>query len=692
MNYRVFILILCLGAALASTHAEEPDTIASTALDELVVDAPTVVRKSDMDVYHPSQSVIDNSKNGMQVLRNLMIPAVSVNEALGTVTSAGQAVQVRINGREATPDQVKALLPQTIRRVEWIDNPGLRYNGATTVLNFIVRNPDLGGSLMVDAMPALNAAWGQYFAEVKLNHGRSQWELGGHFKLTNKMRVHREYRETFTAPDGTSVSRDERSLGGRMDNSRGRARLAYSYVRPDTTVLYLSLDAGRNFSDRFHYRGMLTYSDRPGEALLNDINGSNGTTPRLSVYLEQHFARRQMIVVDFNASLYAGRSYHSYVETDAAAGATLTDVSTSIRDFNQAYAVEADYIKNWNNSRLTAGVSYTANRNRSRYLNLDGEVFHQRQDKMYFFAEYFRRIRKVTLTAGLGAQYTSFMFRESGRGNDSWSLRPRLSVTYSPAPGHQLQLGFTSWQSAPSLAETNIAPQQIDGFQWRVGNQSLKTSTSYMLTLHYGFGFPRVSGSFGVRAFTSPDAITPCLYWDSGRLITSYENSRGLDNLSFWLAPQIEVVPGWFALSGVVQYRAERMRGNGYRHYSQCWSGQAMAQVTHWGFTLTAQYTRAQRDLWGEKISWGEDVSVVMLGYNWKQWQLCAGMLMPFGRYDQGAKSLSRYNTNETHMRLDMRMPFVQLSYNLQWGRQKRGARKLVNADANPDRSTTGGR
>ena len=41
-------------------------------------------------------------------------------------------------------------------------------------------------------------------------------------------------------------------------------------------------------------------------------------------------------------------------------------------------------------------------------------------------------------------------------------------------------------------------------------------------------------------------------------------------------------------------------------------------------------------------------------------------MIMPFGRYDQGSRMLSKWNTNEQHMRLDMRMPFVQLGYNIQ--------------------------
>ncbi len=114
--------------------------------------------------------------------------------------------------------------------------------------------------------------------------------------------------------------------------------------------------------------------------------------------------------------------------------------------------------------------------------------------------------------------------------------------------------------------------------------------------------------------------------------------------------------------------------------------------LAHWGFELVGQYIRAQHDLWGEKISWGENLSIIHLGYNWKNWQFGAGVIMPFGKYDQGSRMLSKWNTNEQHQRLDMRMPYVSVSYNIQWGRQKRGANKLIDIKANTDRSTAGGR
>lgn len=699
---QMLVAVLVVMAPAIVVAQETSDTIATQEIDvvtqelgEIVIQAPKVIHKADMDVYRPSKSAVENAKNGIQLLDNLMIPALTVSDALGTIQAAGQAVQVRINGRESTVDQVRSLLPETIKRVEWIDNPGLRYGGASYVLNFIVTNPAAGGSLQAMARPALNTAWGVYMADVKLNMGRSQWEVGGSFKLTNKIKSHRDYTETFTYSDGTSVTRNETSRGGLLDNSMADVWASYNYIKPDTTVLIAEFSLNKNINERWSYHGLLTLSNGADDILLNDVQGTGGNTPRLSLYWQQRFRNSQTLVLDFNSSFYSGRSYSDYIERSAVPGASpepVTDIHTHIRDRNRAYAVEADYIKNWTCSRFTAGASYKANRNRSKYGNLDGQVFHQRQDQLYLFAEYFHRFGKWTATAGMGMQYTDFLFKESDRGNHSWSPRPQATLTYSLNQNHNLRLNFTSWQSAPSLAETNVVPQQLDGFQWRIGNQELKTANSYMLTFRYGFNLPRVSGSLGVRAFTSPNAITPFLFWEGERLVTSYENSRGLRNLSVFLAPQIDIIPGWLMASGYLQYRMERMRGTGYSLRNNTWSGNAAIRLMHWGFVLSGQYVRSERSLWGEKISWGEDINLIDLGYNWKSWQFGAGIIMPFGKYDHGSKSLSKWNRNEQHMRLNMCLPYITVSYNLQWGRQKRGADKLIDANAKADRSTAGGR
>lgn len=686
------ILIILLQSVFVTVAQEPADTVVTQQLREIVVQASKVIHKADMDIYHPSKSAVDNAKNGVQLLSNLMIPSLSVSDALGTVTSAGQSVQVRINGREASVDQVRNLLPSTIKRVEWIENPGLRYNGANTVLNFIVANPTVGGSLMLYATQALNMAWGQYNPSVKFNFGRSQIEIGGGYKLTENLKTHRDYKETFTYPDGRQLIRDERSFGGRIDNSIGNGWANYNYIIPDTTVIVVDVRGFFKPTNKTKYYGLMSSNTGMADVLLTEVNGDKGSRPALSAYWEQHFPKRQLLVVDFKTQYYIGRTFSDYIERMPETYEYLTNIQTNIKDRNQLYAIEADYIKNWRSSRLTAGASYTANRNKSIYENLGGAVFHQRQNRVYFFAEYFQRVNKFTFTAGLGVQYTEFLFRETGLGNHSWNLRPQAAITYSLNQRNQFRLNFESWQSTPSLAETNPTPQKIDGFQWRVGNPGIKTSSSYMLTLRYNFQIPRVYGQFGMRAYTSPNAITPVLMWEDEKLITTYENSRGLQNISLFLAPQIEVVPDWLTVSGYLQWRAERMRGTGYNLTNDAWSGSASMQLRHWGFTLSAQYTRAQRDLWGEKISWGEDFNLIDLTYNWKQWAFSVGCLLPFGRYDQGSVSLSKWNTNERHMRTDFRIPYIGINYNLQWGHQKRKANKRINVGGDTDQSTAGGR
>ena len=303
MKFLSLAVSLMVSGVPAMAQTEANDTTLTHELQEITIQAPKVIHKADMDLFIPSQSAVENSKNGLQLLNNLMIPSLSVTEALGSIQAAGQSVQIRINGRVSSVDQVRSLLPETIKRVEWIANPGLRYNGANYVLNFIVANPETGGSLMTNAMPALNQAWGNYFADIKLNNGYSQFELWGKFKLTNKMKTHRDYKETFTYPDGTSLTRTETSRGGSMDNSMGNFIATYSYIKPDTTTLMVDLSYFNMFSDKFRYEGLLSLSNGLDDILLTDTHGDLGEKPTLSVYFEQHFANKQMLVVDFSSSL-----------------------------------------------------------------------------------------------------------------------------------------------------------------------------------------------------------------------------------------------------------------------------------------------------------------------------------------------------------------------------------------------------
>ena len=76
MSTTIFNKIIIAVAATAipaiAIAQEAVDSIPTHELNEVVVQAPKVIRKADMDVYYPSRSAIENSRNGMQLLTNLL--------------------------------------------------------------------------------------------------------------------------------------------------------------------------------------------------------------------------------------------------------------------------------------------------------------------------------------------------------------------------------------------------------------------------------------------------------------------------------------------------------------------------------------------------------------------------------------------------------------------------------------------
>lgn len=244
----------------------------------------------------------------------------------------------------------------------------------------------------------------------------------------------------------------------------------------------------------------MSLSDGSDDIFLTNIQDGKGYTPALSFYLEQYFAHKQMIIFNLSASFYSGHTSSGYLEQDINNN-ILNDINTYIKDRNQAYGIKANYIKNWDKSRLTIGGSFTAKRNRSTYVDLDNSVFHQRQNMTYFFGEYFQRVKYVTLTAGIGADYSNYKFKETGKGNDSWNVSPHFTATYKPNSVSQFRLNFSTWQNTPNLSQTNETPQQIDAIQWSIGNPNLSTQFHYIITTKYSVTLPIISGSFGAEGY-----------------------------------------------------------------------------------------------------------------------------------------------------------------------------------------------
>ena len=156
-------------------------SISTRLLEEIVVTASPVINKNDRKIIRPDREMSRTSADGIDLLRRLQLPRITVNPMTNTISvSGGGNVILCINGVESTESQIAAIRPQDIEKIEYHDNPGLRYAGAAVVIDYITSRHDTGGNLSFDSFGAFaKGRWatidhisGQY------NNGRSVWLHG----------------------------------------------------------------------------------------------------------------------------------------------------------------------------------------------------------------------------------------------------------------------------------------------------------------------------------------------------------------------------------------------------------------------------------------------------------------------------------------------------------------------------------
>jgi hypothetical protein len=174
------------GARPVSTVAsnKESITLPDIFLEEETVDIGEVTvsgssRRIDRKLVFPTERQVQASTNGIDLLQKLMLSRLQVNPITRDVSILGGGeVQLRINGVKVEKNDVIALLPSDVIRVEYHDNPGLRYGNAAAVIDYIVRRHETGGNLGVDLQNTFELKkFGNNAVNGRINHKKSEFAV-----------------------------------------------------------------------------------------------------------------------------------------------------------------------------------------------------------------------------------------------------------------------------------------------------------------------------------------------------------------------------------------------------------------------------------------------------------------------------------------------------------------------------------
>ncbi|MCM1254915.1 MAG: hypothetical protein NC221_02215, partial [Duncaniella sp.] len=99
MNRVITIIAMCL-VAITAYAQEQADSMKTQELKEVVVNASYLTREDDHILAIPTKEQRKHAISGYDLLRNLMIPSISVNRTTGSVTTPAGSATLYIDGRE----------------------------------------------------------------------------------------------------------------------------------------------------------------------------------------------------------------------------------------------------------------------------------------------------------------------------------------------------------------------------------------------------------------------------------------------------------------------------------------------------------------------------------------------------------------------------------------------------------------
>lgn len=683
-----------IAVVYADTTGLNVDSIESSLkqvdLDEVTVEASSWVQKADRNLLFPNAQQIKQSRNGLQLLQKLQIPGVIINPSDQSIALADKSeVSLRINGRPADNKEIQALSPEQIVRVEYIDNPGVRYGEVGAVIDFIVKNPTSGGSFMGDISQSVNRGFGEYWLAAKVNSGKSEFSYSGWCSPRWNIEMLRDNTEHYELPDGTRYTRTEESLdGNKFEQWTNGHSLSYNYLDPQKQMFNASLNFYYGHQENL-YRGILTdHSPGGTTSLMLDDSKTHRIRPSLNLYYQYNFDKDQLLMANVVASYERPNSHRIYTEDELiytdngfTTGSSLVDIDNLIKSRTYSILGEVDYEKRWKNSRVTAGIRHTQSWITNDYV-AQGVDDHMNQGNSYIFGEYWMRLGKhFDFSAGVGYSLYSYVPRD--RESHLYSIwRPRISARYTIDDHSSLRFNFVRMGSVISLDMLSPVVQDVDGIQQSTGNPDVKPYVTYKYDLQYQYNRGIFYGKLGAFYTHAPGAIMPEKVWVGEKILTRYNNQRNAEELRFYLDTRVTAIPNWLTLSVGPAWHRYWMRGNNYTHVYNNFYCYATFELSHWGFSLEGMLQTNFNRFWGETLNGGENVHTLKLTYNYKDWNFGVMVFDPFvNDYKVKSENWNRYAGYQQTMTSDMvkQMVVVSVSWNLNWGRRYEAGEQRIN-------------
>lgn len=647
-------------------------SIQSRLLNEIVVKAATTIHKNDRKVIRPNKETINSASNGIDLLRKVQLSRIAVNPMTEEIIAAGGGrVVLCINGVESTSAQIAAVRPKDIMRIEYHDNPGVRYAGAAAVIDYIISRHNTGGRVSLDAFGAV--ASGRYASidhfSGQYNHGQSVWNVNVGFMGQEKDKWIRNYEETWHYPDAT-VTRQETGLPVEVGGRGLEGLVNYNYMHPSGSIFNLRLGFDLNEvpnQEEGDRHAMLVISDAKTPIEIAEHTEEHSSRPSLSAHYMHKLSDTQCVMFDANGSNLRSEMLHEYSEGG------LNECSR-VNGEKYTLGFLGLFERRMGSRVWNVGISHGGSFISNTYQQ-DGIVkITVNQSQTAVVGEYSDRFGNWGLLCNMRAAYNHV--GPVGKSIDRFYVVPAVNVTWRPAYNWFLRYAASLDYAMPLAAEISGVDQSVQIGMIRRGNPDLKPFRIIDQSFSASFEHGWFSAEASVKYRNEHNPIMESVMFETNRFVRTYLNQRSFQRLI--TGGSLSVRPWQNHLSITAEPVLTRYISHGI-DYAHCHNIFRVGVSADFNYSKWLAYGNIMsgpaNKMYGEEIIEEKDMNQIMIGYKQAKWSMHLGVFNAFMRnYWMETRNLSAFApyTSKAHSGRSSSYFAIRFNLALDFGRKGR--------------------
>ena len=547
-------------------------------LQEVTVNAARVIQKADGKLIIPSAAQQQASTNGYSLLAKLTLPSIRVDEVMHTITALGSqgTVQIRLNGTIVSKSDLLSLDPKTIKNIEFIDNPGVRYGeGIAYVINIRTSHSQDGYIVGADLTHAVTACHGNDEVYARWNHSKS--EIGLTYNLSYTDFKGNQYTEDadYLLQDGThhQILRDD--LRSRNHSISHNLELKYNLADSASYIFQTTLSADLSRTPGDYHDSRLI--DGAQESLSSKREHSKDFSPVLDIYFYHQLGLHQSLTANVVGTSIATNQY-SYNNEGG-------DYTYWVDGHTWSVLSEAIYENRLSPFTLSFGLQHKLKYTCNEYTGDVNSLNELHNQSLYLFGEMKGKWRKLGYVAGLGV--STEHYRQGDHHFSFWLFRPKGTLTYEILPSLNLCYSLEISQHISQIAMISDTKIRQNSMEWTVGNPDITPNKVTRHQLKLSYTMPRFTSELFSEYRTDPQCnMASYSRTADNQFYYTQKIQQGIKLLYVGNDTNWDIIPDVLSCSLSATLGRFINQGDTYSHYltSFNYSGSIQATLGKWSF------------------------------------------------------------------------------------------------------------